>query len=197
MQQTERKPLFDLGQLVATPGTVKTGLSIPAQPTMANPPSGVATQFTMQGSITGCGAAPSGNYYFTPAVVYSFNPPQTNPATGLINVPGQILRNGQPWLGGGTADTSASVQDSFFSIYDFQIRSLFTLQSGATQKWAPTDATFCSLTKASNPAGAYSLTLVEIKIVYTISEGLSQPAALKTVTRLIRVNPRSLAFSPY
>jgi prepilin-type N-terminal cleavage/methylation domain-containing protein len=184
-------------QLATTPGTVP-ATPVTAGQTMANPPSGWVTQFAVQGSVTGCGAVPAGNYYFAPAVVYTFQPPQIDSATGLIKVPGQIWRNGQSMLGGGGQNTSASVQDSFFSVYDFQIRGLFIPVGGGTQKWAPTDDNFCTLIKTSN------LRYVEIQIVYTIEQGGYRNLAagktanpLKTVTRLIRVNPRTVVLSTY
>ena len=86
---------------VTTPGAA---FPTPTGQTMTNPPSGWVTQFALNsGSAVGCsGAALAGNYYFAPAVVYSFQPPQTD-ATGKITVPGQILRNG---LGAKTANHS-------------------------------------------------------------------------------------------
>jgi hypothetical protein len=182
------------------PGTVPSPVT--TGQTMANPPSGWVTQFTPQGSITSCSGTPTGNYYFTPAVVYTFQPPQINSTTSLITVPGQILRNGLPFLGGDAQVQSTSstqtAQESFFSVYDFQVRGLFIPPGGGTQKWAPTDATFCSLITTSN------LRYVEIKILYTIIQGTysniaaqKQANALKTVTRLIQVNPRAVVLSQY
>ena len=198
------------------PGTVPS--PVPTGQTMSHPPSGWVTTFTLKGTPPNySGPSPSGNYYFTPAVVYSFQPPQINPTTGLLSVPGQILRNGLPFLGGSAQAQSTSAtttsQESFFSIYDFQVRGLFIPPAGGTQPsgtnssqmWAPAIppnvkaagyGQFSSLITTSN------LRYVEIRIAYTIIQGeysntaaQTQAQALKTVTRLIRVNPRSVVLS--
>ncbi|MGB6065139.1 MAG: prepilin-type N-terminal cleavage/methylation domain-containing protein [Desulfomonilaceae bacterium] len=186
----------------------------PTGQTMASPPSGWVTQFALSsGSAVGCsGAALAGNYYFTPAVVYSFLPPQTD-ATGKITVPGQILRNGltaasgQCFLGGGQG-TSTTGQDTFFSVQDFQVKGLFVQTNVAStsipqQKWAPKDGDFCTLT---NPQQAiqYALRYVEITIVYTINYSnlpnqqiQANAITTKTATRIIRVNPRTVVLAQY
>ncbi len=200
-------------QRVTTPGTATSTI---VSQTMTNPPSGWVTQFTLTGSSIGCnGSSPSaGNYYFTPAVVYSFQPPQIDSTTGIITVPGQILRNGQSgqggqsFLGGTSANTTSAAQDSFFSVQDFQVKGLFiptsTLTPQSSQKWAPTDDTFCNLTNAQ-AAITYALRYVQITIMYTINYSnlnnqqvqAGNAITTKRATRIIRVNPRTLVLAQY
>ena len=141
---------------------------------MATPPSGVVAQFTVP-------TVPGGTFSFTPAVVYNF-------VAGNANTTGYITRNQQTWLG-----------DRSLDILDFQVRALYGATGQATQRWAPTNADFSTLTPRD-------LRYVEIKIVYMILDSDSTletryaqftAGQINAVTKTLRVSPRTVVLSTY
>ncbi|MGO9116400.1 MAG: hypothetical protein ACLQPD_02190 [Desulfomonilaceae bacterium] len=139
------------------------------------------TQFTVQNP-------PGGLFWFAPAVVYNFVP-------GNANTPGVITRNQDPTQ----SVNSTFLGDRSLAIVDFQVRALYS--AGAVQAWMPDAGTL--------PAGLSSSNLryVEIKIVYWILDPYTtdtqtqladvQAGNISSVTRTMRVNPRTVVLSSY
>jgi prepilin-type N-terminal cleavage/methylation domain-containing protein len=161
---------------VNVPGTV--GQSGTAGTTNSAPPSKIFTQFTVQNS-------PAGIFRFAPVVVYNF-------VVGSATSPGFIERN-QP--------LNTFLGDSSLFIWDFQIRAFYSSSDGLTHAWMPDDG-------VTLPAGlnASNLRYIETRVVYTVldpeysgSERYDQIQAGKvsSITRTIRVSPRTLVLSAY
>jgi prepilin-type N-terminal cleavage/methylation domain-containing protein len=161
---------------VNVPGAV--GQSGAAGTTNSAPPSKIFTQFTVQNS-------PAGIFRFAPVVVYNF-------VVGSATSPGFIERN-QP--------LNTFLGDSSLFIWDFQIRAFYSSTDGLVQAWMPD-------TGVTLPAGlnASNLRYIETRVVYTVldsdvsgSERYNQIQAGKvsSITRTIRVSPRTVVLSAY
>jgi prepilin-type N-terminal cleavage/methylation domain-containing protein len=175
----------DIGRSVTpvnVPGAV--GRSDVAGTTNSTPPSRMFTQFTVQN-------LPGGIFRFAPAIVYNFVPGNLS-ATPLT--PGVITRNRAP-----NQSQNTFLGDSSLFVWDFQIRAMYSSADGTVQAWLPDVAL---------PAGFNSSNLryIEAKIVYTILDPYSSPherddqiraGKISSVTKTIRVSPRTVVISTY
>jgi prepilin-type N-terminal cleavage/methylation domain-containing protein len=170
---------------VTVPGTV--GQSLAAGTTNSAPPSKIFTQFTVQNS-------PAGIFRFAPVVVYNF-------VVGSATSPGFIERNSKYQPGVSNQPLNTFLGDSSLFIWDFQIRAYYSTTDGLTQAWMP-DA------GVTLPAGlsASNLRYIETRIVYTVldpdysgSERYNQiqDGQVSSITKTIRVSPRTVVLSSY
>ncbi len=151
--------------------------------TNAAPPSQMCTQFTVQ-------TPPGGTFWFAPAVVYNFVPSNGE-------APGYITRNQDPTK----QVNSTFLGDNSLAIIDFQIRALYSSIDGLVQAWMPDSGALPPSLNSSN------LRYVEIKIVYCILDPYTadtqtqladvQAGNINSVTRTMRVSPRTVVLSSY